>query len=263
LFVPAGASTIGRFIGQRLVKRIIIDIVALACFALVLQNSAAAKDLKGWGIVVMHGKGGGPGQMTNVASALTGAGATVLSPTMSWSSGYRTYHQTLDEVGQHVASLKAKGATRIALVGQSLGANVALGYGSQRGGVAAIVAMAPGHRPEAFIGKSEESLARAKQAVGAGRGSEVGSYLDINQGRTFEVKTTAAAYVSFFDPAGPAVMSRNATALKGASLLWVIGNSDAGAQAVARGGKIIRVPGGHFETPKVSAPEVVAWLQSL
>ena len=58
-------------------------------------------------------------------------------------------------------------------------------------------------------------------------------------------------------------MSRNAAALKGASLLWVVGTGDAAAQAVARGGKTITVPGGHFETPKVSAPEIVAWLQSL
>lgn len=211
----------------------------------------------------MHGKGGKPVQISNVASALTAAGALVLSPTMSWSTGYHTYSQTLDEVAAHINALRAKGATRIALVGQSLGANVALGYGAQRGGVAAIVAMAPGHRPEAFIGKSGEGLARAKQTAAAGRGNEIGSYLDINQGRVFEIKTTAAAYVSFFDPAGPAVMSRNAAALKGASLLWIIGANDAGAQAVARGGKTVKVSGGHLETPKVAAPEVVAWLESL
>jgi dienelactone hydrolase len=245
------------------VQKFLLCFVLLAGLMLSMPGIAAAKDLKGWGIVVMHGKGGKPGSMSAVSSALTAAGASVVTPAMSWSSGYRTYSQTLDEVAGHINSLRAKGATRIALVGQSLGANVALGYGAQRGGVAAIVAMAPGHRPEAFIGKSGESLARAKQAVAAGRGSEVGSYFDTNQGRTFQVQTTAAAYVSFFDPAGPAVMSRNAAALKGASLLWVIGTGDAGAQAVARGGKTITVSGGHFETPKVSAGEVVAWLQSL
>jgi dienelactone hydrolase len=242
-------------------KVVMALLTALACLA--LPQEAAAKDLKGWGIVVMHGKGGRPGSMTAVSSALTAAGASVVTPTMSWSSGYHTYNQTLDEVAGHIASLRAKGATRIALVGQSLGANVALGYGAQRGGVAAIVALAPGHRPEGFIRKSEESLARAKQAVAAGHGSEVGSYFDGNQGREFQVQTTAAAYVSFFDPAGPAVMSRNAASLKGASLLWVIGTGDAGAQSVARGGKIITVPGSHFDTPKVAAPHVVAWLQSL
>lgn len=243
--------------------KLIAVFVMLAALALGAPDTAAAKDLKGWGIVVMHGKGGKPGSMSQVSSALTAAGAIVVTPTMSWSNGYRTYPQTLSEVSEHIAALRTKGATRIALVGQSLGANVALGYGAQRGGVAAIVAMAPGHRPEAFIGKSAESLARAKQAVASGHGGDVGSYLDTNQGRIFQVQTSAAAYVSFFDPSGPAVMSRNASSLKGASLLWIIGSGDAGAQEVARGGKIVRISGGHFDTPKIAAPEVVTWLESL
>ena len=240
----------------------IIRFLAIACFA-GFALTAQAKDLTGWGIVVMHGKGGQPGSMSAVSSALTAAGASVVTPTMSWSNGYRTYGATLDEVAGHIASLRAKGATRIALVGQSLGANVALGYGAQRGGVQAVVAMAPGHFPERFASKSAASLARAKQAVAAGRGSEVGSYFDTNQGKEYDVRTTAAAYVSFFDPAGPAVMSRNAANLKVKNLLWIVGSGDAGANSVAKGGKVVHVSGGHFDTPKVSAPEVVSWLQSL
>ena len=240
----------------------IIRFLAIACFA-GFALTAQAKDLTGWGIVVMHGKGGQPGSMSAVSSALTAAGASVVTPTMSWSNGYRTYSATLDEVAGHIASLRAKGATRIALVGQSLGANVALGYGAQRGGVQAVVALAPGHFPEPYASKSAASLARAKQAVAAGRGSEGGSYFDTNQGKEYDVRTTAAAYVSFFDPAGPAVMSRNAANLKVKNLLWIVGSGDAGANSVAKGGKVVHVSGGHFDTPKVSAPEVVSWLQSL
>ncbi len=240
----------------------IIRFLAIACFA-GFALTAQAKDLTGWGIVVMHGKGGQPGSMSAVSSALTAAGASVVTPTISWSNGYRTYSATLDEVAGHIASLRAKGATRIALVGQSLGANVALGYGAQRGGVQAVVAMAPGHFPERFASKSAASLARAKQAVAAGRGSEVGSYFDTNQGKEYDVRPTAAAYVSFFAPAGPAVMSRNAANLKVKNLLWIVGSGDAGANSVAKGGKVVHVSGGHFDTPKVSAPEVVSWLQSL
>ncbi len=244
-------------------RKAIIYLLAAICFAAFAPTAAQAKDLKGWGVVVMHGKGGKATQMSSVSSALTAAGALVVTPTFSWSNGYRTYSETLDEVAGYIASLRSKGATRIALVGQSLGTNVALGYSAQRGGVAAIVAMAPGHRPELFIGKSKEGLARAKQAVAAGRGNEVGGYPDTNQGREFEIRTTAAAYVSFFDPAGPAVMSRNAAALKGASLLWIVGTGDKSAQEVAHSGKVITVPGGHAETPAAGAKDVVAWLESL
>ena len=201
--------------------------------------------------------------MANLSSALKATGALVLSPTMSWSNSYRTYSQTLDEVSGHIASLRAKGATRIALVGQSLGANVALGYGAQRGDVTAIVAVAPGHQPDRFIGKTGESLARAKRAVAEGRGGETGTYMDSNQGRDFEIRTTAAAYVSFFDPEGPSLMSHNAANLKGAKLLWVVGVRDEGAQSVARGGKVITVSGNHRTAADAGAKDVVAWLESL
>jgi len=232
-------------------------------FCLLCPSFTQAKDLKGWGVVVLHGKGGRPGQMTAISSALTAAGAVAVVPTMSWSSSYRTYSATLDEVASHIAVLRAKGATRLALVGQSLGANVALGYGAQRGNVDAIVAMAPGHFPERFAAKSAEGLARAKQAIAAGKGSEMGSYRDTNQGKEYEIRTTAAAYASFFDPNGPAVINRNAANLKVKNLLWIVGTDDAGARAAAIGGKVVTISGGHFETPKVSAPQVVSWLESL
>jgi dienelactone hydrolase len=237
--------------------------MVLACLAAMMALPADAKDLKGWGIVVMHGKGGRPGSMEVVSSALQTAGAVVLTPTMSWSSGYRTYSQALDEVAGHIAALKAQGATRIALVGQSLGANVALGYGAQRGGIAAIVAMAPGHRPEAMLRKTGESLSRARQAVAAGRGGEADTYADINVGREFTVRTTAAAYVSFFDPDGPALMTRNAGRLRGARLLWIIGDGDPLARAVVEGGTVINVTAGHLDTPKAGAAPAVDWLRSL
>jgi dienelactone hydrolase len=247
----------------RNMRRTFINILTLAFAAICVSVTAQAKDLSGWGIVVMHGKGGGPNQMSSVSSALSAAGAAVIAPQMSWSGGYKTYSATLDEVAGHIASLRSRGATRIALVGQSLGANVALGYGAQRGGVAAVVAMAPGHQPDRFIGKTGASLARAKQAIAEGHGNEIGTYQDINQGQDFEVRTTAAAYVSFFDPGGPAIMGRNAAQLQGAKLLWIIGTADAGAQSVAHGGTIISVPGGHFQTPNAGAAEVVTWLEAL
>jgi len=245
------------------VRRTLTGFVAVIALLLSAPNLAAAKDLKGWGVVVMHGKGGNPGNTASVASALSAEGAKVVNPSMSWASGYRTYNEALDEVARHVASLRSQGATRIALVGHSLGANIALGYGAQRGGVAAVVAMGPGHQPDRFIGKTKDSLARAKQAVAAGRGGETGTYLDSNQGRDFEIRTTAAAYVSFFDPAGPALMSKNAANLKGAKLLWVVGTGDPGAQAVARGGKVVTVSGSHGQTPAAGAKDVVTWLESL
>jgi len=243
-------------------RKTLLYMLAVVGFA-GLAFAAQAKDLAGWGVVVLHGKGGTSSGMRPVASMLQAAGAKVIAPTASWSNSYRTYGATLDEVGSYVAALRADGARRIAIVGQSLGANVALGYGAQRGGVDAIVAMAPGHQPDRILRSTSESLRRAKQMMAGGHGNQTASFVDVNQGRVFEVTTTAAAYVSFFDPAGPALMGRNAARLKRARLLWVVGTDDAGARAVARGGTIVTVGGGHFQMPRNGAAAAVNWLESL
>jgi pimeloyl-ACP methyl ester carboxylesterase len=250
-------------IGGMNMPKIFLQLTALACLAVFASAQATAKDLTGWGAVVMHGKGGGTGGVSSVSSALSAAGAKVVKPSMSWSSGYRTYSQSLDEVAGHIASLKAQGATRIALVGHSLGANVALGYGAQRGGVAAVVAIGPGHQPDKFVRQPEirDSLDRAKKMVASGQGAQSASFADSNQGRSSQVNTTAAAYVSFFDPAGPAVMGRNSGSLRGAKLLWVVGSGDPGARSVAHGGTVINVSAGHFDTPSAGAAQIVSWLE--
>jgi dienelactone hydrolase len=227
-----------------------------------LPHVAVAQNLGGWGVVLIHGKRGNTGNLDSLASALSRESAAVVKPTMSWSSRYRTYDETMGEIGGHVAALRSKGAKRIALIGHSLGANVALGFGAQRGGVDAIVALAPGHQPDRFADRTAESLARAQKLVVAGRGGEVASFRDVNQGAVFDVSTTAAAYVSFFDPSGPALMARNAGNLKGAKLLWVVGSGDPGARAVARGGEVVTVQTGHGDTPRVGESKVVAWLKA-
>ena len=230
-------------------------------FVLMGAVAAHSADLKGWGIVVMHGKGGGPGGVASVASALKAAGATVVSPRMSWSTTYLTYDQTLNEVARQIAAVKGRGVQHIALVGHSLGANVALGYAAQRGGVNAVVAMAPGHKPEAFLSVTGESLERAKAAVAAGRGSEVSEFVDLNQGRQSKVRVTAAAYASFFDPSGQAVISRNSGA-GGAAVLWVVGNADPGARSLVSGGTVVSVQASHMTTVAAGASEVVTWLEA-
>jgi pimeloyl-ACP methyl ester carboxylesterase len=237
----------------------------LVCLAALSPGAAVwAADLRGLGVVLIHGKGGAGGNLSPLSSYLAAEGAAVVMPTMSWSRTYRTYEETLQEIDAQVVALRGRGATRIVLAGHSLGANVALGYAATRGGVAAVVAMAPGHRPERYGPRTAGSLRQAKGMVAAGQGNQIGSFVDMNQGDVYEVQTTAAAYVSFFDPGGPAVMSRSASRAR-VPILWVIGSQDRGAQDLgggARSRKII-VPAGHRDTPRAGAQDVVAWLKSL
>lgn len=238
-------------------------LVVLAFLVTGLATPSCAQGLKDWGVLVLHGKSGGGKSLEAVAAALRSDGAKVAMPAMSWVKSYSTYEATLDEVARHVAALRAQGAKRVALVGQSLGANVALGYAALRGGADAVAAIAPGHQPDRFLRFTEDSLLRAKQMVAAGRGGETTVFVDVNQGKKFEIRTTAAAYVSFFDPEGPAMMKRNASNLSNVKLLWVIGSEDVNARAVVIGGKTVSVAGDHFATANAGAREIVVWLKSL
>lgn len=237
-----------------------VCLVALMLAA--LPSAALAQSLQGWGVVLIHGKSGAMHRLYMLSRLLSAEGATVRMPSMSWDNSYQTYDRTLDEVAGEVAALRAQGVRKIALAGHSLGANVSVGYAAQRGGIDAVVAMAPGHRPELFGERIGDSLKRAKQMVAAGRGAEVATFADGNQGELYEVDTSAAAYVSFFDPAGPAVIGRNAGRLRGVKLLWLLGDSDGLAKSAPRGGRVITVVASHQTAPEVGAPEVVAWLRA-
>ena len=91
---------------------------------------------------------------------------------------------------------------------------------------------------------------------------QLGTYADSNQGKEFTIQLSAATYLSFFDPAGPALISKNAPNIRGAKLLWVVGTSDAGARQMAKGGTVITVNADHFHTPTAAASQIVSWLES-
>jgi dienelactone hydrolase len=239
-----------------------------------------AQGLADYGIVLMHGKQGGPGSknITALAAALRSQGAKVAMPEMPWSRNRMynaNYEQAIAEIDRAVAQLKAQGAQRIVVAGQSFGANAAIGYGARRGGLAAVIALAPGHTPDrpGFQKSIGDAVARAKQLVGEGKGDTPTSFADVNQGQSFNVMATPKIYLSFFDPTGPAVMPQNAAAMKPVPFLWVIGRSDllyaAGREyAFNKGAKhpksrYLEVNAGHFNTADVATAEVIAWLKSL
>src|SRR5262245_16975261 len=246
--------------------------------------SAQSQTLGGYGSGLMHGKGGQPGgNIASLAAAIKSEGAVVLTPRMAWAGSQGrpdkyeiTYEQALTRISPVIEQLKAQGATKIVVAGQSLGANAAIGYAARHGaGLAGIVALAPGHTPErtAFRKRFADEVARAEQLVASGRGGTLASFLDLNQGNLLQVQATPAAYLSFFAPNGPAVIPRNAAAMPTLPFLWVIGRRDRLAEA-GRGyafdlarrhpkSRYLEINAGHFDTPTVSRPEVIAWLKTL
>lgn len=232
------------------------------------------------GVVLLHGKTGTPAfMMREIGDKLTAASFLVEAPELPWSrSRYldSDYEQALREIGYAADRLTARGATRVVVVGQSLGANGALGYVAAGGKAAAVVLLAPGHNPDlkGWRDKFGPAVAKARELVAAGRGDESGSYPDTNMGKDYSMTTKARIYVSYFDPEGLAAMPRSAAMLPAdVPLLYVAGTGD---PLTARGreyifakapanpySRYVTVSAGHLDTPAAAAREVIVWLKGL
>ena len=259
--------------------------MALAVALLTPTLSSAAPDvrLQGLGIVYLHGKAGWPGGFNGgILSALEDQGALIAKPEMPWSFGRRyaaTYDQAMAEIDDAVSGLKAKGASRIVVIGHSLGANAAIGYAARHPDLAGIVALAPGHLPDAGRMRSfvADAVARAKKLIAAGQGEVPQTFPDMAQGIPLVATATPVVYLSMFDPDGPAVIPKNAAAIGAAPhpvpLLWVVGKLDPidrrgpeyafDAAAKNPKSKYIEVFAGHLTTPLVARAQVVDWINSL
>ena len=268
-------------------RRRVIDLIlarSLAALAALFltQNLAGAApdaDLHGLGIVYLHGKASWPGALNGgIVGALQDEGALVATPEMPWSFKRKygaTYEQAMAEVDAAAAGLKAKGATRIVVMGHSLGANAAIGYAARHPDLAAVVALAPAHLPEAegLRSHTQEAIAEAKQLVAAGQGDVPRRFPDMAQGIPLTATATPLVYLSMFDPDGPAVIPKNAEAMGPVPLLWVVGTLD----PIARRGpdyafkfgaknpksRYIEVFAGHLTTPLAARSQVVEWINSL
>lgn len=259
------------------------SLTLLLAFAPELAGTQAsaqqAKPLAGFGIVVLHGKGGSPKTgIEALVEALKAAGALVEAPELPWSARRiydATYDQAMGEIDVAVEKLKKAGATRIAVIGHSLGANAAIGYAARRPGLAAVVALAPGHLPEAWALRTRtgSAIARAKKLIADGKGDVRISFPDLAQGIPFSVQATPEVYLSMFDPEGPAVMPKNAAAMGPVPFLWIAGIADPivfhGKDYVfSLGGKhpksrYMVTPSMHLSTPFQSRGTIIDWLKGL
>jgi pimeloyl-ACP methyl ester carboxylesterase len=259
------------------VARLMIRLMLLA-FVIVAAAPLQAASLQGTGVVFLHGKGVWPGAFDGgIPGALEAEGAQVESPEMPWSFRRMygaTFDQAMTEIDAAVAGLKARGANRIVIVGHSLGANAAIGYAARRSVVAAVVAIAPGHLPETaeMRARTHDALAEARQMYAAGK-QDRRAWPDLVQGIPTIALATPAVYLSMFDPDGPAVIPKNAAALRAIPFLWVVGNSDPIHErgrdyAFTRGARnpasrYIEVAAGHLTTAWQARAQVVEWLKAL
>jgi dienelactone hydrolase len=251
-----------------------------AAFGAGVPNAVAqSHNLAGLGVVLLHGKGGTPTSMIEgLNESLRKEGALVDAPELPWSARRiydATYDQAMAEIDAAVERLKLAGAKNIAVIGHSLGANAAIGYAARRPGLYAVIALAPGHLPEAWALRirTKSAIARAKQLIASGHGDVPTSFPDLAQGIPFSIKATPVVYLSMFDPEGPAVMPRNAAAMGPVPFMWVVGVADPiifhgkdyafdpGAKNPKS--KYMVTPSMHLSTPFQARGAIIDWLKGL
>ncbi len=224
------------------------------------------------------------GHKRNDSSLLTidlyQTGFLVTSPQCAWSK-FKKYSDPVDKslricVAPRIKLLKKRGAEKIVVLGKSLGANAAIRAGVIIDGINAIVAMAPGHRPEKDImqEKHEDDVRHAREKVQSGQGKEKSEYMDINQGVEKQIEVSAESYLSWFDPQGKAVMGLNSPKIKGnVPFLWVAGEDDMISDGTGKEifdsappnpkSKFILVEGGHGEVRDNGRNIIIDWLKAL
>lgn len=263
-----------------LVRRTALLVLALSAWASPVE--AAEK----WGVLVLHGKNPGSANdpsTDGLIAKLQAAGAMTMRPDMPWSRT-RYIDKSLDgalaEIGAHVQTLRSQGATKIALAGHSMGCPAAMAFAAQKGGVDALLLLAPGHVPYYYyrspnLTPVRESTDRAREMVGKGQGDQPNTvFTDINQGKRITLFTTPKVFLSYFDPLGDAEMSVTAPRMPAnTAVLWVIGKSDpllsAGRAYVFDKlpanpkSQYLEVEASHLTTPAVAADAAVQWLGGL
>jgi pimeloyl-ACP methyl ester carboxylesterase len=252
----------------------LLAIVASAAVAFAQNAPAQAPAI---GVVIMHGKGGTPTKwVAPLASGLEQKGYLVANLEMPW-SGKRHYDVDVaaadKEVDAALEALRAKGAKKLFVAGHSQGGVYVLHYGATHP-VDGIVAIAPGGNVGNKVYASEvgASVERARRLVAEGKGGELQAFDDYegSKGR-FNVTTTAANYLSWFDPQGAMNQMKSSKSIDPrVPVLFVAPTRDYPALQrikVMAFGALPRNPltrlyepsASHLEAPAASIDEIARW----
>jgi len=235
----------------------------------------------GLGVVLIHGKQGGPDvpHLAYLSQQIEKAGFMLDKPTMCWSRS-RIYDHSLPDcmadIDASLARLKNRGATSFVIVGHSLGGFGAILYGSTHDGLKGIIALAPAPSPRAATRPEiQASLQRAQQLIASGHGNDPLTFDDTNTGPrgivTIQVNATPNNFLSFYDMSGAANLVANTGNLK-APILWISGTRDPSQLAREAGfdrappnplNRYLQINAGHIDTPDAAADAVVAWLKEI
>lgn len=259
-------------------RKLFCILVVLASAAIVSGTSTTlAAETHRMGIVIMHGKGGSPTRyVSDLARALESRGYLVANLEMPW-SGRRDYDVDVsyaeEEVESALATLRSKGAKKVFVAGHSQGGLFALHFAGKHT-VDGIIAIASGGSVNSplFREKLGESLARARQLIADGKGSEKVRLNDFESSKgIYPVIVTPSNYLIWFDPDGAMNMVRAVRAVNPAiPVLWIAPTGDYpqlrksahpmfGDLPANAFHKRVEPESDHLDAPTASIEEIVRW----
>lgn len=188
------------------------------------------------GFLLIHGKSCGPEvaycPLNAVANSLNSNGFLVQYDSYPW--GYNrnydaTSMQAAEEIHESIQTLKSRGATRIHIVGHSMGSNLAMYYSTlDHQDYDSIIALCPAHNlhVERFQNLTSWSVEKAIGLVNMFN-DEPSFFIDFQMGRAAVVEFVPSIYASYFDSEGPCNMAKSAQSTKTAQPVYmVIGSED-------------------------------------
>jgi len=266
-------------------QRRVFFYVFWALFSVALSFSELAQAQQRIGVLMLHGKNPGSNQDPNFSpakAAFEKQGWVVTFPDMPWSRGRYldgNWDKAMNEMAEHVKSLRQQGATKIVIVGHSLGVPAALSHAARGGDADALVLLAPGHVPLGYytypwLKVVRDSIDDARAQVAAGKGDSRERFSDINQGRQQVVIATAKDFLSYFDPASDAEMSNTAPKVPSKiPVMTVVGEDDRMFKGIRTyfldklpvnsQNKFLEVKGGHLDTPRIATDAVIDWVKHI
>lgn len=169
------------------------------------------------GFLLLHGKGSGPRYpacaMTPLYNQMIADGLVVDYAENSWALGklyQQPFEHSIPEIHQGIDRLAKRGATRIHIVGHSIGANIALFYATQFTNFKSIVCLAPAHNTHLAKFNQWSLWSRNKaQALLDNNNDEVADFIDVAMAEVYITQGRPSAYLSYLNPAGNSVMTRN------------------------------------------------------
>ena len=257
-------------------KHLLVFMAAALTLAL-FTTPASAQNAPAIGIVVMHGKGGRPDRHVKLlAEELERKGWLVANLEMPW-SGRREYDVDVaaaeKEVTAALDGMRAKGVKKMFVAGHSQGGVFALHYAS-RNPLDGVIPIAPGGSVDAavFAQNVGGAVALAQRMVAEGKGAERGVFKDYEGSKgTSDVHSTAAVYLTWFDPNGAMNQGKSSRAIPATlPVLYIAPRNDYPGLLRFKSSMFAALPANpltriadvdsdHLNAPRNSIEEIIRW----